>query len=33
MEFAEFYRAAKDDCLRSVLVSVGDRDTAQDLVA
>ena len=33
MEFAEFYRAAKDDCLRSVLVSVGDRDTAQELVA
>jgi RNA polymerase sigma factor (sigma-70 family) len=33
MDFAEFYRAAKDDCLRSVLVSVGDRDTAQELVA
>ena len=32
-DFAEFYRAAKDDCLRTVLVSVGDRDTAQDLVA
>jgi RNA polymerase sigma-70 factor (sigma-E family) len=32
-DFAEFYRAAKDDCLRIVLVSVGDRDAAQDLVA
>jgi len=29
MDFAEFYRAAKDDCLRTVLVSVGDRDAAQ----
>jgi RNA polymerase sigma-70 factor (sigma-E family) len=33
MDFAEFYREAKDDCLRTVLVSVGDRDTAQELVA
>jgi DNA-directed RNA polymerase specialized sigma24 family protein len=33
MDFAGFYRAARDDCLRTVLVSVGDRDTAQDLVA
>jgi DNA-directed RNA polymerase specialized sigma24 family protein len=32
-DFAEFYSAAKDDCLRTVLVSVGDRETAQDLVA
>jgi RNA polymerase sigma factor (sigma-70 family) len=32
-DFAEFYRAAKDECLFAVLVSVGDRDTAQDLVA
>jgi len=32
-EFAEFYRAARDDCFRTVLVSVGDWDTAQDLVA
>jgi RNA polymerase sigma factor (sigma-70 family) len=31
-DFAEFYREACDDCLRTVLVSVGDRDTAQDLV-
>jgi RNA polymerase sigma factor (sigma-70 family) len=29
----EFYREAKDECLFAVLVSVGDRDTAQDLVA
>ena len=28
----EFYRESCDDCLRTVLVSVGDRDTAQDLV-
>jgi RNA polymerase sigma-70 factor (ECF subfamily) len=32
-EFAEFYRRAKDECLTAVLVSVGDRDTAQELVA
>jgi RNA polymerase sigma-70 factor (sigma-E family) len=32
-EFAEFYRRTKDECLTAVLVSVGDRDTAQDLVA
>src|ERR1039458_1129793 len=32
-DFAEFYREAKDDCLRTVLVSVGDQDAAQDLVA
>ena len=32
-DFAEFYREAKDQCLFAVLVSVGDRDTAQDLVA
>jgi RNA polymerase sigma factor (sigma-70 family) len=31
-DFAEFYRDSCDDCLRAVLVSVGDRDTAQDLV-
>jgi hypothetical protein len=31
-DFAEFYRRSKDECLRTVLVSVGDRDTAQDLV-
>jgi DNA-directed RNA polymerase specialized sigma24 family protein len=33
LDFAEFYRAAKDDCLLAVLVSAGDRDTAQELVA
>ena len=32
-DFVDFYRAAKDECLLAVLVSVGDRDTAQDLVA
>jgi len=32
-DFAEFYRESKDACLFAVLVSVGDRDTAQDLVA
>src|SRR5579862_7361295 len=32
-EFADFYAAAKDDCLRIVLVSVGDRQLAEDLVA
>jgi RNA polymerase sigma-70 factor (sigma-E family) len=33
LEFTEFYAAAKDDCLRIVLVSVGDRQLAEDLVA
>src|SRR5215472_14308917 len=32
-EFAEFYAAACDDCLRVVLISVGDRQLAEDLVA
>jgi Sigma-70 region 2/Transposase IS66 family len=32
-DFAEFYRRSKDECLFTILVSVGDRDTAQDLVA
>ena len=32
-EFSEFYAAAKDDCLRIVLVSVGKRQLAEDLVA
>jgi RNA polymerase sigma factor (sigma-70 family) len=32
-DFVEFYSEAKDECLFAVLVSVGDRDTAQDLVA
>jgi RNA polymerase sigma factor (sigma-70 family) len=33
LDFAEFYRVAKDECLFTVLVSVGDRDLAQELVA
>ena len=33
MDFAEFYAAAKDDCLRAVLASTGDLLTAEDLVA
>jgi RNA polymerase sigma factor (sigma-70 family) len=32
LDFAEFYRRSADECLRAVLVSVGDLDTAQDLV-
>lgn len=32
-EFAEFYAAARDECLRVVLVNVGDRQLAEDLVA
>jgi DNA-directed RNA polymerase specialized sigma24 family protein len=32
-DFAQFYRASKDECLLAVMVSVGDRDTAQELVA
>jgi RNA polymerase sigma-70 factor (sigma-E family) len=31
--FAEFYEGARDDCLRAVFASVGDRQTAEDLVA
>jgi len=33
LDFAEFYCESKDKCLFTVLVSVGDRDTAQELVA
>lgn len=33
MDFADFYRLCKDDCLRTVMASVGNRDTAHDLVA
>ena len=32
-DFADFYRDAKDDCLRTVVISTGDRELAQDLVA
>jgi RNA polymerase sigma-70 factor (ECF subfamily) len=30
-DFAEFYSGAADECLRTVLVSVGDADTAREL--
>jgi DNA-directed RNA polymerase specialized sigma24 family protein len=33
LDFAEFYRESKDECLFAVLVSVSDRDAAQELVA
>jgi RNA polymerase sigma-70 factor (sigma-E family) len=33
LDFASFYEASRDDCLRTVLAAVGDADTAQDLVA
>jgi len=33
LDFAEFYRECKDECLFAVLVSVSDRDAAQELVA
>src|SRR5690348_12878501 len=32
-EFAVFYQASKDGCLRAVLAAVGDRQLAEDLVA
>jgi hypothetical protein len=32
-EFAEFYESTREDCLRIVLLNVGDRQLAQDLVA
>ena len=33
LDFTGFYAAARDDCLRIVLVTVGDRQLAEDLVA
>jgi len=33
LEFTSFYAAARDDCLRIVLVTVADRELAEDLVA
>ena len=33
LEFTEFYAATRDDCLRVVLVRVGDRQLAEDLVS
>jgi RNA polymerase sigma-70 factor (sigma-E family) len=33
IEFAEFYAATRDDCLRIVLISAGDQQLAEDLVA
>ena len=33
LDFASFYETPRDDCLRTVLASVGDMDTAQDMVA
>jgi RNA polymerase sigma factor (sigma-70 family) len=32
LDFAEFYRRSADECLRAVLVSVSDLDTARELV-
>jgi DNA-directed RNA polymerase specialized sigma24 family protein len=32
-EFTEVYTSSRDDCLRIVLVSVGDRQLAEDLAA
>jgi RNA polymerase sigma factor (sigma-70 family) len=31
-DFADFYRRSADECLRAVLVSVGDEDAARELV-
>jgi hypothetical protein len=31
-DFAEFYRSAADECLRTVMVAAGNQDTAQELV-
>lgn len=33
LDFAAFYEESRDACLRTVLASIGDMDTAQDLVA
>ena len=32
-EFAEFYQASRDDCLRTVVASTGDWEAAEDAVA
>ena len=32
-DFADFYASSRDDCLRAVFASVGDRQEAEDLVA
>jgi hypothetical protein len=32
LDFAEFYRRSASECLRTVLASVGDQHTAQELV-
>jgi DNA-directed RNA polymerase specialized sigma24 family protein len=32
-EFAEFYRASRDSCLKAVTAIVGDRELAEELVA
>jgi hypothetical protein len=32
LDFAEFYRRSADECLRTVLASVGDQHAAQELV-
>ena len=33
LDFAEFYQSSRDGCLRTVVVMVGDQDSAQELVA
>jgi RNA polymerase sigma factor (sigma-70 family) len=33
LDFEEFYRSSRDECLRTVLVIVGDHDRAQEIVA
>jgi RNA polymerase sigma factor (sigma-70 family) len=33
IDFAEFYASARDDCLRAVVASTGDRDASEDFVA
>ena len=33
VDFAEFYASARDDCLRAVMASTGDREASEDFVA
>jgi RNA polymerase sigma-70 factor (ECF subfamily) len=33
VDFADFYASARDDCLRAVFASVGDRQEAEELIA
>ena len=33
LDFVEFYRSSRDECLRTIMVITGDHDSAQEIVA